>query len=50
MGRKFWTARHGRYAVRIDAKRRGVYPWLITLEDRSVRKGSPPTVPRLPRQ
>jgi hypothetical protein len=30
MGRKFWTARNGRYAIRIDAKQPGVYPWLIT--------------------
>jgi hypothetical protein len=33
------VARYGRYAVRIDATRRGVYPWLITLESRSVHKG-----------
>ena len=24
-GRRFWTARYGRYAVRIDANRPGVY-------------------------
>ena len=36
---KFWVARYGRYAVRIDATRRGVYPWLITLEGRSVHNG-----------
>jgi hypothetical protein len=41
-GHKFWTARHGRYAIRIDANRPGVYPWLITLERRSVRKGVAP--------
>ena len=41
-GHKFWVARYGRYAVRIDATRRGVYPWLITLEGRSVRKGVAP--------
>ena len=35
-------ARSGRYAIRIDATRRGVYPWLITLEGRSVRKGVAP--------
>ena len=34
-------ARYGRYAVR-DATRRGVYPWLITLEGRSVPKGVAP--------
>jgi hypothetical protein len=38
-GHKFWTARHGRYAIRIDANRPGVYRWLISLEGRSVRKG-----------
>jgi hypothetical protein len=38
-GRRFWTGRYGRYAVRIDANRPGVYRWLITLEGRSVRKG-----------
>jgi hypothetical protein len=31
-GHRFWTARYGRYAIRIDANRPGVYPWLITLE------------------
>ena len=35
-GHKFWVARYGRYAIRIDATRRGVYPWLISLEGRSV--------------
>jgi hypothetical protein len=38
-GHKFWTARYGRYAIRIDANRAGVYRWLVTLEGRSVRKG-----------
>jgi hypothetical protein len=41
-GHRFWTARYGRYAIRIDATRRGVYPWLITLEGGSVRKGVAP--------
>ena len=41
-GHKFWVARSGRYAIRIDATRRGVYPWLITLEGGSVRKGVAP--------
>jgi hypothetical protein len=41
-GHKFWTARYGRYAIRIDANRPGVYQWLITLEGRSVRKGVAP--------
>ena len=43
-GHKFWTARHGRYSIRIDANRPGVYPWLITLEGRLVRKGIALTV------
>jgi hypothetical protein len=30
-GHKFWVARYGRYAIRIDANRPGVYHWLITL-------------------
>jgi hypothetical protein len=37
----FWTARYGRYAIRIDANRHGVYPWLITLEGRSVQRVGP---------
>jgi hypothetical protein len=41
-GHKFWVARHGRYAIRIDANRPGVYRWLITLEGRTVRKGVAP--------
>jgi hypothetical protein len=41
-GHRFWTARYGRYAIRIDANQPGVYPWLITLEGRSVRKGVAP--------
>ena len=42
-GRKFWTARYGRHAIRIDANRPGVYRWLITLEGHAVRKGVAPT-------
>jgi hypothetical protein len=42
VGHKFWVARYGRYTIRIDATRRGVYPWLITLEGRSVHKGVAP--------
>jgi hypothetical protein len=38
-GHRFWTARHGRYAIRMDANRPGVYRWLITLEGRTVRNG-----------
>jgi hypothetical protein len=41
-GHKFWVARHGRYAIRIDANRPGVYPWLVTLEGRTVGKGVAP--------
>jgi hypothetical protein len=41
-GHKFWVARHGRYAIRIDANRPGVYHWLITLEGRTVRRGAAP--------
>jgi hypothetical protein len=36
---KFWVAHHGRYVIRIDANRPGVYRWPISLEGRSVRKG-----------
>jgi hypothetical protein len=41
-GHKFWVARYGRYAIRIDATRPGVYHWLISLEGRSIRKGVAP--------
>ncbi len=41
-GHNFWVARYGRYAIRIDANRPGIYPWLITLEGRSVCKGVAP--------
>jgi hypothetical protein len=41
-GHKFWVARYGRYAIRIDANRPGVYPWLISLEGRMVRQGVAP--------
>jgi hypothetical protein len=41
-GHKFWVARYGRYAIRIDATRPGVYRWLISLEARSVRQGVAP--------
>jgi hypothetical protein len=46
-GHKFWTARYGRYAIRIDAiridaNRPGVFKWLISLEGNSVRKGIAP--------
>jgi hypothetical protein len=40
-GHKFWVGRYGRYAIRMDATR-GVYPWLIQLEGRSIRKGVAP--------
>jgi hypothetical protein len=38
-GHKFWVAHYGRYVIRIDANRPGVYRWLISLEGRSVRNG-----------
>jgi hypothetical protein len=41
-GHEFWTARYGRSAIRIEANRRGVYPWLITLAGSSVHKGVAP--------
>jgi hypothetical protein len=41
-GHRFWTARYGRYAIRIDANRPGLYRWGITLEGRSIRNGSAP--------
>jgi hypothetical protein len=41
-GHKFWVARYGRYAIRIDANRPGVYRWIITLDRRMVRKGTVP--------
>jgi hypothetical protein len=41
-GHKFWVARYGCYTIRIGATRRGVYPWLIPLEGRSVRNGVAP--------
>jgi hypothetical protein len=41
-GHKFWVARYGRYTIRIDANRPGVYPWLISLKGRSTRNGIAP--------
>jgi hypothetical protein len=41
-GHQFWTARYGRYAIRIDANRPGVFKWLISLEASSVRNGVAP--------
>jgi hypothetical protein len=41
-GHKFWTARYGRYAVRIDAIKPGLYRWVITLDGPAVRKGTAP--------
>jgi hypothetical protein len=41
-GHKFWTARYGRYAIRIDANRPGLYRWVITLEGGSIRQGTAP--------
>ena len=41
-GHRFWTARYGGYAIRIDPHRPGIYRWLITLEGRRVRNGVAP--------
>jgi hypothetical protein len=41
-GHKFWVARYGRYAIRVDANRPGVFKWLISLEGSSVRNGAAP--------
>jgi hypothetical protein len=41
-GHKFWTARYGRHAIRLDANRPGVFKWLISLEGSSVRNGVAP--------
>ena len=43
-GRKFWTGRYGRYAIRIDASRPGVYRWLIILGAAQSARASPPAV------
>jgi hypothetical protein len=40
---KFWTARYGRYAIRIDAKQPGLYRWMVTLDGRAVRRGTTPS-------
>ena len=41
-GHKSWVARYGRYAIRSDANRPGVYPWLISLEGRMIHQGVAP--------
>jgi len=41
-GHRFWVARYGRYAIRIDATRPGDYHWLISLEGGSARNGVAP--------
>jgi hypothetical protein len=41
-GHRFWTARYGHYAIRIDANQPGLYRWIITLDRRTVRKGTAP--------
>ena len=41
-GHRFWTARYGRYAIRIDPNRPGIYRWLIALEGGTVRDGVAP--------
>ena len=42
-GHRFWTARYGRYAIRVDATRPGVYPWFTSLEGRMSARVSSPT-------
>jgi hypothetical protein len=49
-GHKFWVAHYGRYVIRIDANRPGVYKWLISLEGSTVGNGVAPTVSRLTRR
>jgi hypothetical protein len=49
-GHRFWTARYGRYAIRIDANRPGVYPWLTAWRATRSARVSPLTGPRLPPQ
>jgi hypothetical protein len=41
-GPRFWTARYGRYAIRIDANRPSICRWLITHKGRMVRNGVAP--------
>ena len=41
-GAQILTARYGRYAIRIDANRPGLSLGVITLEGRSIGKGSAP--------
>jgi hypothetical protein len=36
---RFWVGRHGRYSIRIDANRPGVFRWMITRNSRSVASG-----------
>jgi hypothetical protein len=49
-GHRFWTARYGRYAIRIETNRPGTYRWLSTHKGRTVRNGVAPTLRRqLPR-
>jgi hypothetical protein len=47
-GHKFWTARYGSYAIRIDASRPGVFKWLISLGAAQSATALPPTVMGLP--
>jgi hypothetical protein len=41
-GHKFWTARYGDYAIRIDANRPGIYKWPVSLKGSPVRNGVAP--------
>ena len=45
-GHKFWTARYGRYAIRIDAKQPGLYRWMITFDGRASARAPLPAVTR----
>jgi len=44
-GHRFWTGRYGVYTCRIDAKRPGVYLWLVTKDTQRVREGTVPDRP-----
>jgi hypothetical protein len=41
-GHKFWVAHYGRYVIRIDAHRPGVYKWRISLEGSTIGNGVAP--------
>jgi hypothetical protein len=41
-GHRFWAARYGRCAIRIDANRPAPYRWIVSLEGCAVRKAVAP--------